>query len=65
MNWGKKSGRNGNGTPIQCLISHLENEHKLDKDFFRKTEQLSTAANWRPDGYQQDPTDLVGETGTS
>ena len=33
-NWVRRTGTEGTGTPIQCQISHLEIEHKLNNSFF-------------------------------
>lgn len=33
-NWARKSGRSGEGTPLQCMVSHLEIEQLLNKNYF-------------------------------
>ncbi|XP_078163540.1 uncharacterized protein LOC144558573 [Carex rostrata] len=33
-NWARKTGKNGSGTPIQCYLTHLELEQRLNPDHF-------------------------------
>lgn len=34
-NWARRSGKTGIGTPLQCVISHLEIDQTLSKEFFQ------------------------------